>query len=161
MSRTRSVAVALMLWLSISPVIADGVAQKPRASSIVDGRFSCDIRDGDRTTKERLTLVFQADKGQLKEFSSSWVISSDSPDVRPGYAVSCQADTEKFQQIARGNAIVLKYRAHESEKYMRDCEIRIWVENSNVRVRSSKCTSSCTDLNLIMEKNTGRCRRLQ
>jgi hypothetical protein len=149
--------VPLTTSLAGSPVSTNGGDRIPIAS----GSYRCELTKSEQGTTERLTLAFRVSDSVVKVFSSSWAISSDSPDLRSGYASTCQVEMEKFQQVRESNYISLQYQAGEHEKEHEGCEVRLWETKSLTRAESSKCSYPCLDFNVAIDKNTNVCRQVQ
>ena len=143
------------------PVLAADSAGKDETSFLKStGPLNCKLTDSDGPTLERLEISLQAEQGLVKSFTSSWVVSSNSDDVRPGYASTCRVRLDQFRQLKKGSVILLKYQSSEAERDQKDCEIAISESRSSIRVRSSGCTYPCMNLDVAFDKATRSCKRV-
>lgn len=129
------------------------------ASSTIDGTYSCKLVSEDTGTSEVLNVELRIIKGVVEKFSSSWVLSSNDPDLRPGYTSTCNVDMSKLRQTRRSDDIVLKYEATQQESDLRNCEITISGSQSSIQISSSACTYPCLALELVIEKANGKCQK--
>jgi hypothetical protein len=158
--RYGGIGLTLAVFLALTQTACPAAYAGGSTSSGMSGSYKCEIVRADsnaRETSERLNVQFDVHNGVVKKFTSSWVVSSDSPDVRPGYAATCNADFGKFRQTQQTGGIVLKYLASDQEKDQERCEIRIHESQSLIHISSYACTYPCLALNLAIDRNTGVC----
>lgn len=151
-----------LLFLTASLFVASACAQSPTSPTVsgkISGNFNCEISNKEQETSEKLHVVFGITDGVVIKFSSSWVLSSDSPDLRPGYGTTCEIDLNELQQINRSGDVILKLRPGRHERGQESCEIKIQDSQSSIQVNSSGCSYSCLALNISIDKGSGVCRR--
>lgn len=131
----------------------------PTTSGKISGNFNCQISNKEGGTSEGLRVVFEVSNGVVKNFSTSWAQSSDSPDLRPGYATTSQMDMNDLQQVQSSETIVLKIKPGRHEKYQENCRVWIQENQSSILVSSSECSSPSLALNIVIDKKTGACHK--
>ena len=161
-NQTPFILLISLASMQFTSIAAAGGSSDDEISAAVEttNHYKCEFSASDSVTTEHLVLDVEVGDGRVNHFASEWAISSDSPDLRTGYAATCVRQTESFQQTKTANYIQLRYLADESEQQDRRCEIRVWESPSTVRVKSSNCTYPCLILNIEIEKKTGACRKV-
>jgi hypothetical protein len=88
------------------------------------------------------------------------VVSSDSPDLRPGYAAwSCYRGLNDFDQVSEGSLVVLKHREAKARiGESLECKVFFRVTDETIRVFTSGCKSSCMNFDFTFAKTSKLCR---
>jgi hypothetical protein len=146
----------------------DASAPEGRRSIIhlnnISGKYRCKISSQENTdskVNEQLNIKIELVDGAIKDFSSSWVIASDSLDLRGGYTSTCNVGIEKFQQIKESDGLLLKYMAGAHEPDHANCQIRISSPGSSLlNAESYECNYPCLKFNVSIDTESRLCRNI-
>ena len=121
------------------------------------GQIRCAL---DRPNSDPSSIRFAIDGSTINDFLAQTVISSDSPDLRPGYAAwTCLRELNHFDQVNEELLLVLKHRdAQGGIEESLQCRVFFRVTEKTVRVFTSGCTSSCMTFDVTFEKASKFCR---
>lgn len=114
----------------------------------------------ERSNSEPSSLRFEIDGSIVSAFEAQTVVSSDSPDLRPGYAAwTCHRSLRHFEQANEGQVLVLKHRppqAQDDESHT--CKVAFRVTDKTIRVFTSGCKTSCMGFDFTFQKTGKLCR---
>jgi hypothetical protein len=80
--------------------------------------------------------------------------------LRPGYAATCNMDMmNDLRQDQQSDGIILKLQPGRHERGQENCEIKIQGSQSSIQISSSGCIYECLMLDIVIDKNTGTCRK--
>ena len=110
---------------------------------------------------EPSSIRFEMDGLKLKAFEAQTVISSDDPDLRPGYAAwTCHRSIEHFEQTIKGDLVLLKHRdvSEAANGESPACQVAFRVSDKVVRAFTSGCRTSCMMFDVTFQKRGKLCR---
>ena len=108
----------------------------------------------ERPNSEPSSLRFEIDGSTVRAFEAQTVISSDSPDLRPGYAAwTCHRSLTHFEQAKKGDLLVLKHRGTKrSDEESSACQVLFHLKDNTVRAFTSGCRTSCMTFDFTFER---------
>jgi hypothetical protein len=126
-------------------------------------RFRCELDDIKRegASAEHKRLYLEVKDGKATTFLSSWAFTSSDPDLRPGYAATCERSLASFRQTKDSNGILLQYQPNHYEQDQAKCEIHVVEGVTHIRVYSEACRYECLQLNYNFQKNGEVCKTLR
>jgi len=145
-------------WAAV--ILATTTVPAFAAGELGDYRCSLDSVTKEQMSEEHRQLVVDVRTGLAVHFFPSWSLASSDPDLRPGYAVTCERDLSRFRQTksrTKGE-VLLRYQPNEYEQDHRGCEVRIVEGTRALQVVSSGCAYQCLNLNLSLPKDGQVCK---
>ena len=115
----------------------------------------------ERPNADPSSIRFELDSQQVTGFETQTVISSNDPELRPGYAAwTCHRSLEHFEQTRKGRLMLLKHRdtSRGTEGESLACQVAFQLTEKSVRAFTADCRTSCMVFDVTFERRGRLCR---
>ena len=138
----------------LAPIVA-ALVLLTASSALAQIRCSVETPNSDPSS-----VRFTIDGKAIKHFETQTVITSNDPDLRPGYAAwACHRELSDFDQTSDGRLLVLTHRELRAPKEESSgCKVVFRIADKTVRTFTRDCKASCLNFDFTFRKTGRLCR---